>query len=316
MKEKGARVIIGEFFEDSARHIMCNAYKMGMTQKEGYVWFLPGWFSELWYDLDAKRSNDQVITSEFIQDKLKHKKLPNCTTQQMLSALSGHLTLTHVNIAEDHNIIPDGRTIGQWRHDLQMYLNATHHNSSFVTESLLDKNIGYVYDAVTLYGIALHKMLNQTKESYVQNLHSERTINAFVKIINATDFNGVSGRINFKGRPSRLSNIMILQSHLRGSGLVKVRIGLYQPNYEEDGNTNSVDDEHIGRMIEWNKWNIKWETENGEKPTDKPVECGVLSGFATHLEISCQLAITYVFLIILAVIFLNLLLVLLYQKRR
>jgi hypothetical protein len=31
---------------------MCEAYKLGMTQREGYVWFLPGWFKENWFDTD------------------------------------------------------------------------------------------------------------------------------------------------------------------------------------------------------------------------------------------------------------------------
>ncbi len=30
------------------RVIMCEAYKQGMTQKQGYVWFLPGWFGADW----------------------------------------------------------------------------------------------------------------------------------------------------------------------------------------------------------------------------------------------------------------------------
>ncbi|CAB4065673.1 unnamed protein product [Lepeophtheirus salmonis] len=39
LRERGARVIIGEFFERAARLIICEAYKLGMTQKQGYVWF-------------------------------------------------------------------------------------------------------------------------------------------------------------------------------------------------------------------------------------------------------------------------------------
>ena len=34
---------------------MCEAYRMQMTQKEGYVWFLPGWFKERWFDIDLLR---------------------------------------------------------------------------------------------------------------------------------------------------------------------------------------------------------------------------------------------------------------------
>ena len=43
LKERGAKIIIGEFYASSARQIMCAAYKERMTQREGYVWFLPGW---------------------------------------------------------------------------------------------------------------------------------------------------------------------------------------------------------------------------------------------------------------------------------
>ena len=39
----------------AARHVMCEAYKLGMTQREGYVWFLPGWFKENWFDTDVLR---------------------------------------------------------------------------------------------------------------------------------------------------------------------------------------------------------------------------------------------------------------------
>jgi hypothetical protein len=31
-----------------------------MTQKQGYVWFLPTWYKHDWYDIDALR--DEVTT--------------------------------------------------------------------------------------------------------------------------------------------------------------------------------------------------------------------------------------------------------------
>jgi hypothetical protein len=75
----------------------------------------------------------------------------------------------------------------------------------------LNKYSGYVYDAVWLYAKSLDTLVRQSNKSYIQNLHSPRTVEEFVKIINQTDFQGVSGRINFKGRTSRLSNIRIMQ---------------------------------------------------------------------------------------------------------
>ena len=71
LKERGARIIIGEFFERAGRIIMCEAFKQGMTQKQGYVWFLPGWYSHDWYDVDSLRASGR----EF---------MPNCTTKDMI----------------------------------------------------------------------------------------------------------------------------------------------------------------------------------------------------------------------------------------
>merc|ERR1712083_557503 len=61
MKNDGTRIIIGDFFETAAVQVMCDAKKEGMTQENGYVWFLPAWYRKDWYDLDAKRiANEQA----------------------------------------------------------------------------------------------------------------------------------------------------------------------------------------------------------------------------------------------------------------
>ncbi len=77
LKERGAKIIIGEFFERAGRIIMCEAYKQKMTQKEGYVWFLPGWYQYDWFDVDAIRRRES-------QEGFKDELLPNCTTAQMI----------------------------------------------------------------------------------------------------------------------------------------------------------------------------------------------------------------------------------------
>ena len=52
---------------------MCAAYQLEMTQREGYAWFLPGWFDNNWYDIDElrrinnetdKMDNNQEIEKE------------------------------------------------------------------------------------------------------------------------------------------------------------------------------------------------------------------------------------------------------------
>ena len=54
-----------------------------------------------------------------------------------------------------------------------------------------------------------YSLIKQNK-SYIQDIHSERSVNEFVKIIQKTDFDGVSGRINFvNNQHSRLSNVKV-----------------------------------------------------------------------------------------------------------
>ena len=323
---------------------MCNAYKMGMTQREGYVWFLPGWFGDDWYDIDKLKKGKSEIRSQNISDSKLQKSinmyetsevgiLPNCSTKEMLIALNGHLSLMHASLAQDEKTIPDGRTVGQWKRDFKTHLKGKYFNywakkgqdlgtEPYMTDDFQeikpDRNCGYVYDAVLLYAKALHELVSQRNMSYLQNLHSERTVNAFVKIINKTDFHGVSGRINFKGRPSRLSNIRIIQCRKddNESRLIKYEVGVYEPNYDLESMDIETDDDLVGRMITWNDTNLQWQTQDGVKPLDNPIECGILSSFATYLDIKCQLAITFTFLIALGIVLFILLIFFLLQKRR
>ena len=68
---------------------------------------------------------------------------------------------------------------------------------------------GYVYDAVWLFAKALDELIREN-ESYIEDIRSTRFFNKFSEVIKKTDFNGVSGRINFNNdRNSRLSNIQV-----------------------------------------------------------------------------------------------------------
>ena len=371
LKEKGAKVIIGEFYASSARIVMCTAFKLEMTQREGYVWFLPGWFLPDWYDVDSlkedKEKNQQSVVSDssdgtgFGLEPGKNNigPLPDCTTAQMLQALNGHLSLVHEHLANNDVVTEDGRTVMQWKQDMaeamkkisankksslgrmanspsskpeaanktneslsQMHFNMNLTKQSYplnrnLQDPILNKYSGYVYDAVWLYAKSLDTLVRQSNKSYIQNLHSPRTVEEFVKIINQTDFQGVSGRINFKGRTSRLSNIRIMQwrQGRNSSKFQWFEVGEYEPNYDKDL-TASLDNSTNGQLTEWDPMAIVWQTLDGKKPLDNPKECGILSSFATNLDIECQLAITIAFIIGFALLLLNLFIVLLIFKRR
>ena len=157
----------------------------------------------------------------------------------------------------------------------------------------MNHNSGYVYDAVWLYAQALQELV-RLDETFLQNLHSNRSVAAFVDIIKKIDFNGVSGRINFFGRSSRLSDIDIIQwgEDLNRTVIKPIIIGLYKPNYisvsenfSSEQNTLTVEEEKIS-----------WYTQSGEKPVDDSTNCWILSGLAIFLGLDCQYSIAMTFL--------------------
>lgn len=72
LRDKKARVILGDFYDHTARAVMCEALRQKMTAREGYVWFLPVWFNPDWYDTDkynviSGKEPTPCNTSEMVQ---------------------------------------------------------------------------------------------------------------------------------------------------------------------------------------------------------------------------------------------------------
>jgi hypothetical protein len=70
LKNKKVRIIIGDMFDEAVRDVMCQAYHLKMTAKEGYVWFLPLWLAPDWYDTDQYNAH--------------HSENVLCSTAQMV----------------------------------------------------------------------------------------------------------------------------------------------------------------------------------------------------------------------------------------
>ena len=139
--------------------------------------------------------------------------------------------------------------------------------------------------------MALDKLMKQNK-AMLQDLHSEKTVTEFVKIIRKLDFVGISGRINFREGNSRLSETKIMQLHVTKEVLVgsttilprkleEKEIGLYVPEYP-----------NIPSSLVWFDERIQWKTEDGAAPADEEVSCGVLTALSVLLHLQCQLTIT------------------------
>ena len=307
LKARGARIILGEFYPGTALHVMCTAQRLKMTQKEGYVWLLPGWFQEDWYDLDKHRLNKQnkgekegIFSNKednvFMGDDKEIGDLPqNCSTLDIISALNGYFALVHKRYAADSDLIETGLSVRHWKSRLASELGrmGKRYEAKFQTSSTsiqASSYSGYVYDAVWVFAKALDK-LAQEDETFLQNMHSNRSIEAFVRIIKDLDFRGVSGRINFVNRSSRLSDIDIVQwvrPDKNTTSLRVVQVGTYTPDYSSfsDLRTDS---------FTMDSDRIQWQTTDGRIPQDtEEPDCGLLSGLS-HVLGNCEQAITVTF---------------------
>ncbi|KAK9870582.1 hypothetical protein WA026_008145 [Henosepilachna vigintioctopunctata] len=257
LKKKRARIIIADVVSDVLRLIMCEAYKLKMTAKEGYIWFLPISYSTL------KGGNI------------------NCTAQEMEEAEKGYFSMAHAYYGEDDQIMQENKTVKQWREE---YRNSTKYMSNYA---------GYAYDAVWTYALATAKLAKTDPEA-LSNIHSNATIKKLVEYLNETDFMGVSGRIKFRGGPSRFSVINIMQWYDKQTHIV----GQFHPNLSDNK------PEILGGRLDINDTLIKWFTKDGSKPSDGklPPEVCALDGFARFFNVDCSMAIVILNIIVITTV--------------
>jgi len=72
-----------------------------MTAAYGYVWFLPAFFTDRWWDTDRHRATSST------------QNVP-CTSAEMLSAIEGHFILTPGFLGEKNSQIVGNCTVENW----------------------------------------------------------------------------------------------------------------------------------------------------------------------------------------------------------
>ena len=82
-----------------------------MTAVNGYVWFLPAWFTERWWDTDK---HSAAFPSETVP----------CTSVEMLSAVQGHFVLKTSFLGEENSQIVGNRTVRTWLESYFEHLKA------------------------------------------------------------------------------------------------------------------------------------------------------------------------------------------------
>ncbi|KAG7188679.1 hypothetical protein KM043_008301 [Ampulex compressa] len=257
LKQKRARIIIADVYDQVARQVMCEAYKLEMTAVQGYVWFLPLWLRPRWYDTDHYNERGESVP---------------CSTSMMSQAINGHLGLSYAYFAPDDDLMQEGITVRQWRDRYEHRCRTQNQPPS--------NYAGYAYDAMWTYAYAMDRLIREN-QSYVFDLHSEQTVDRLTDIIGETDFYGVSGRIQFLGGPSRFSVINIVQ-HIDNETRI---VGNFYPNVSE------VKHDIVGGRLDLNVSAIVWLSNTMPDDGSEPPPRCVLGGLADLLDVSCEVAI-------------------------
>ncbi|XP_017478698.1 PREDICTED: receptor-type guanylate cyclase gcy-8-like [Rhagoletis zephyria] len=177
LKQKHAKIIIADIHNRNAELALCEAYNLGMTAYEGYVWFLPSWISKDWNTLHSNH---------------------NCTTEQLQKASEGHFSIMHTPFGDLDSTMQENITVRKW---LQL------HTQSNVTMS---NYTGFAYDAVWAYAHAAARLLAENDDA-VNSLRSSSVVARFVELIWQTNFTGLSGQIQFGQGGSRITDLDIVQ---------------------------------------------------------------------------------------------------------
>ncbi|KAF4518035.1 hypothetical protein B566_EDAN009268 [Ephemera danica] len=212
-------------------------------------------------------------------------------------AINGHLSIAHAYFAHDEDLMQELITVGEWKKKYEFECGK-------FKEPIPQSNYaGYAYDAVWTYAYALDKLI-KTNQSHIADLHSPDSTRNFVKFIESTDFNGVSGHISFREGPSRVSLINVVQWYNNESFIV----GTYYPNNTGNGTG----------LLNLNVSAIRWVTADGKQPddgTEPPPTCFV-SPLADFFNTSCEIAIVIINLLGFGILGTILLLTFILMKRR
>uniref|UniRef100_A0A1B6EJJ0 Gamma-aminobutyric acid type B receptor subunit 2 n=1 Tax=Cuerna arida TaxID=1464854 RepID=A0A1B6EJJ0_9HEMI len=271
MKSKSVRIIIGDVYDSAAREMMCQAYQLQMTAYQSYVWFLPAWLAPDWYDTDLY--NKKAASSEVVP----------CSTAEMLEAINGHLSLSHAAWAPDNAIMQTKQTVGEWKENLKTLLRLKN-------RSLESSYAGYAYDAVWMFALALDQ-LSKEDPAALSDIHDDNNTQRYMKILEKTDFYGVSGHVQFKGSPSRISVVEVIQWVDNNMQIV----GKFEPN------KTALDKDPLAGTLYLNESMIIWLNPEKTKPEDGTIQCFL--GLAEYFGVyDCNLFLAIVNVIGLCII--------------
>nr|XP_054774082.1 gamma-aminobutyric acid type B receptor subunit 2-like [Lytechinus pictus] len=187
LKQKDVRIIVGNFYENTARKVFCEAYKHDLYGAS-YVWFLVGYYTPDW----------------------QHRVDPNevdCSPHQILLASEGYLTATWSMNGRKEKPTITGRTPQQFRDDMAAILG-----------HVIDLNgqdvAANAHDAMWAIALGLNASIPEiaprTLEQYTYG--DEGMVDIFKAKIEQTEFDGVSGPVSFSPVGDRIGVFLVEQN--------------------------------------------------------------------------------------------------------
>ncbi|XP_038071683.1 uncharacterized protein LOC119740441 [Patiria miniata] len=181
LKSQDAKIIVGNMYEDKARRVFCEAYKLGMTGPD-YVWMIIGWYRENWW-----MDEDPNIRCTVQEMNLAVEGAQYLSTESLQLSTSTEPTIAGITPTEYERLLRDRMT---WPENVRYTWNSL---------------APYGYDAAWAIALALNKSVEVLKsERYGRRLedftYDDREMaELFFTLLNETEFDGVSGPVGFKG---------------------------------------------------------------------------------------------------------------------
>uniref|UniRef100_A0A914UIZ6 G-protein coupled receptors family 3 profile domain-containing protein n=1 Tax=Plectus sambesii TaxID=2011161 RepID=A0A914UIZ6_9BILA len=189
MIRQDARIIVGLYYENEARKVLCEAYKNKLYGRK-YVWFLIGWFSDTWY----------------IPPKEEHL---NCTAQQMAEAAQFHFTTESIMLSRENKVTISGMTGVEFRDRLENQLNTDPADTAGFPEAPL------AYDAVWAMALAFNCTMAKLTVDRMKledfDYHNDFMYKQLFNCMKDTRFPGVSGEVMFSDLGDRIARTQIEQ---------------------------------------------------------------------------------------------------------
>ncbi|KAJ8680838.1 hypothetical protein QAD02_016625 [Eretmocerus hayati] len=196
LRRQDARIIVGLFYVDAARRVLCDIYNHNLYGKQ-YVWFFIGWYEDNWYEVNLDKEG---IT---------------CTKEQMRTAADGHLTTEALMWNQNNRTTVSGMTSEEFRQRLNEVLKKEGYDIDNKRYPAGYQEAPLAYDAVWSVALAFNKTMDKlsSRGKSLKNFtyNDKEMADEIYSAVNSTQFTGISGYVAFSSQGDRIALTQIEQ---------------------------------------------------------------------------------------------------------